>query len=173
MAFDVQQRAQQPQELPSFTAWLRRHGRHVRRLALGVAPEWHDYENKVWDDVQHSPQAAAQLHQCLETCGRAARQLEQLHVYWIMDTPLVVGWAPMLPPSLRELGLFGNKSVHITRSLHSLTQLTKLMLWSIPNIWEPSDVLFDEHGGLPPSIRTLALCGGHWQEFSDLPKQAS
>ena len=157
----------QPQALPSLAAWLRRHGQHVRRLAIGVFP---DYLNEAWPESQQAVLATAQLSECLGACGSTARQLERLHVF--ISTPVVVGWAPLLPPSLRELGLHGERLVRVASSLGSLTQLTKLLLWSRP-ISDGSSVLFDSHASLPPSIRTLALAGAHGPHCVELPEQAS
>ena len=120
----------------SLTAWLMRHGRHVRHMQLG------GFHSKV-----ESQEEQAQLACCLMAC--AGGQLQTLRAG--IDGLVVAAWAPAAMRSLRELQLgFAASELQISTSLHSLTQLTLLELAGTP-------VRFAAGARLPASVRRLQL----------------
>lgn len=135
-----------PEDLPSFAAWLQRHGQHMRRLSLSAG------------SLNQHRQMMRQMAECWPAAVAAMPQLRQLHLEWGAGSLLGIGWLGQLAPSLRELALYANgyeQGLELASSLGGLTQLTKLMLaagWVL--------VLNDrERVQLPPSLRTLALNG--------------
>ena len=131
----------------SLTAWLMRHGRHVRHMQLG------GFHAKI-----ESQEEQAQLACCLMAC--AGGQLETLRA--AIDGLVVAAWAPAAVRSLRELQLgFAASELQISNSLHSLTQLTLLVLAGRP-------VRFAAGARLPASLRRLRLLDG---SSSSLPAQ--
>ncbi len=133
-----------PEDLPSFAAWLERHGQHVRRLSLSAGSSNHDGA------------MMRQMAECWPAAVAAMPQLRQLHLEWMAGSLLEIGWLGQLAASLRELGLYASgyeQGLELASSLGGLTQLTKLMLaagWVL---------VLNEGVQLPPSLRTLALNG--------------
>ena len=119
--------------LASLTAWLLRHGQHVRSLRLYG-----------WGEEGAAAEAQSHLACCLMAC--AGGQLEALGVN--VRTLVAAGWAPLLHTLCRlHLGRFQGELL-ISSSLHSLTQLTVLAL-------EGSPIRFAAGARLPASVEQL------------------
>lgn len=160
VGIEAAQQSKQAQELASFAGWLQRHGQHVQRLTIRVF---------TFEEPQEQTAACReQLLQCLNTCRCVTQQLGQLYVASSLAAALAAAaWPPPLPGTLQDLGLYtnGSEPLHINCSLHGLTRLTTLILFS-----RSGGVLLGQHVALPPSILALAL----QDRGSDaLPEQAS
>lgn len=68
------------EDLPSFAAWLQRHGRHMRHLSLEVF------------SFHETDAVMQQMAQCMSGAAAAMPQLEQLLITWY-SSPFVVSWA--------------------------------------------------------------------------------
>lgn len=106
-----------PAEVHELTAWLARHGRHVRRLTLTAAPE------DTWDEGEACDVEEA-LNQCLATPG-LGEQLVHLEVDGVSSTEWLAGL-----PLLRQLTITGalRTPLHIAPTISALTALGSLQL---------------------------------------------
>ena len=136
-----------PFELHSLLAWLVRHGRHVRKLALK-------------DGSGGEPESTIDVAvaSCLAVAG-AAGQLEELSLVYFSE--LHTEWLPALW-SLRRLSLSGSR-LRISAAIGGLSALGSLELCS-------DNIMFTAGARLPPTITRLHVEAGNDEE---MPEQVS
>ena len=135
--------------LHSVTAWLERHGPHVRRFHLSALPARGDDAGGF----------AAALTACLEAAG-AAGQLTELELF---SEEVRTEWLAAMP-SLRRLYLVGD-ALHISSAIGGLTALQSLDLAGDDN-----EMTWAAAGRLPTTITRLFVQADGAEQ---MPYQAS
>lgn len=136
--------------LPSLTAWLLRHGRHVRSLELDCGRAPTDPEAYTWE-----------LAACLGALV-VARSLQRLSVSCSSDSPdlCVTSWGVALR-QLKSLRLLSCGELRICRSLAGLSAVTELEL-------RGEVITVEAAAQLPPNVEQLSLSV---EDDEELPHQ--
>ena len=140
-------------QLPSFTAWLLQHGRHLRSLDLNCQITSSDVEVYAWE-------LAGCLMAWASTGGEALQQLS-LRFFGRGTALCVTSWCPALR-QLRSLDLSGlGGPLRINSDLAGLTAVTRLCMYG-------DAVAVQPQVQLPPRVERLSL---HDDDSTVLPPQ--
>lgn len=129
----------------SLTAWLARHGKHVRELSFDCYDPY--FGHRLWDVHEEEAVTEAAVAACMTAAGTAG-QLADLAASGIRSTD----WLSALR-SLRQLCLSSDSisvPLRISPAISSLTALTSLSLYGDP-------IAFEAGAQLPASIEELCL----------------